>query len=165
MDDTTTRQYFYSCYILPPDLGIPAQEDVSHFDIPTPPPGKIDWRLFISNVIQDVAIVTSQGPIYDRSRERLGDSDQGINIYRKMLAREMRKVKHGEDPKNVFRDPEEIRCPFLPFGKSRGGAGPRFSHYGPVSNVQMFSPLIRHLRERGVDFEKIFGRDLLVYKN
>jgi 5,5'-dehydrodivanillate O-demethylase oxygenase subunit len=164
MDDTTTRQYFYCCYILPPDLGVPAQEDVSYFDIPMPPPGKIDWQLFAGNVIQDVAIVASQGPIYDRSRERLGDSDQGINIYRKMLAREIRKVEHGEDPKNVFRDPEETRCPVLPFGKSRGGSGPRFSRYGPASNVQMFSPLISYLRKQGANFAKIFGRDLLVDK-
>src|SRR4029077_4013336 len=110
------------CYILPPDLGVPAQEDVSYFDIPMPPPGKIDWQLFAGNVIQDVAIVASQGTIYDCSRERLRDSDQGINIYRKMLAREIRKMEHGEDPKNVFRDPEETRCPVLPFGKSRGRA-------------------------------------------
>jgi hypothetical protein len=26
----------------------------------------------------------------------------------------------------------------------------------------MFSPLISHLRKQSVDFEKIFGRDLLV---
>jgi len=81
-----------------------------------------------------------------------------------MLAREIRKVEHGEDPKNVFRDPEETRCPVLPFGKSRGGSGPRFSRYGPASNVQMFSPLISHLRKQGANFAKIFGRDLLVDK-
>jgi len=164
MDDTTTRQYFYCCYILPHDVGVPAQNGVTHFDIPMPPPGKIEWQLFISNVIQDVAILASQGPICDRSRERLGETDQGIHIYRRMLAREISKVENGEEPKSIFRDPEEARAPVLPFGKSRGGSGPRISRYGPLSNVQMFSPLIQNLRREGADFEKVFGRDLLVDK-
>jgi 5,5'-dehydrodivanillate O-demethylase len=164
MDDTTTRQYFYSCYILPSDLELPAAEEVPHFEIPMPALGKIDWPLFISNVIQDVAILASQGPIYDRSRERLGDSDQGVNIYRKMLEREIDAVENGKDPKNVFRDPAEARGPVLPFGKSRGGGGPRLSRHGPLSNVQMFSPLMSHLRTQGIDFEKVFGRDLLADK-
>ena len=46
----------------------------------------------------------TQGPIADRSIEMLGSTDRGITVYRNMLLRELKKVEHGEDPMNVFRD-------------------------------------------------------------
>jgi 5,5'-dehydrodivanillate O-demethylase len=47
----------------------------------------------------------TQGPILDRTRERLAGSDRGVVMYREMLAREIKKVQQGVDPMNVFRDP------------------------------------------------------------
>jgi 5,5'-dehydrodivanillate O-demethylase len=43
--------------------------------------------------------------IADRSLERLGLSDKGIILYRRLLEEQLEKVKSGEDPMNVFRDP------------------------------------------------------------
>lgn len=54
---------------------------------------------------QDFMAWETQGPIHDRSRERLGTSDRGIVMYREMLTREIKKVQQGLDPINVFRDP------------------------------------------------------------
>jgi hypothetical protein len=48
----------------------------------------------------------TQGPILDRTRERLTGSDRGVVMYREMLAREIKKVQQGVDPINVFRDPD-----------------------------------------------------------
>jgi 5,5'-dehydrodivanillate O-demethylase len=47
----------------------------------------------------------TQGPILDRTRERLAASDRGVVMYRGMLRREIEKVEQGMDPMNVFRDP------------------------------------------------------------
>jgi 5,5'-dehydrodivanillate O-demethylase len=54
---------------------------------------------------QDFMAWETQGPIHDRTRERLSASDRGIVMYREMLTREIKKVQQGQDPINVFRDP------------------------------------------------------------
>ena len=47
----------------------------------------------------------TQGATADRSQERLGESDAGIILYRKMLKEQLDKIQRGEDPINVIRDP------------------------------------------------------------
>jgi 5,5'-dehydrodivanillate O-demethylase len=54
---------------------------------------------------QDFMAWETQGPIHDRTRERLSASDRGIVLYREMLKREIDKVQQGLEPMNVFRDP------------------------------------------------------------
>jgi 5,5'-dehydrodivanillate O-demethylase oxygenase subunit len=54
---------------------------------------------------QDFMAWETQGPILDRTRERLAGSDRGVVMYRDMLRREIQKVERGLDPINVFRDP------------------------------------------------------------
>ncbi|HWO42386.1 MAG TPA: Rieske 2Fe-2S domain-containing protein [Candidatus Eisenbacteria bacterium] len=54
---------------------------------------------------QDFMAWETQGPILDRTRERLAGSDRGVVMYRQMLRREIEKVRRGLDPMNVFRDP------------------------------------------------------------
>jgi 5,5'-dehydrodivanillate O-demethylase len=55
---------------------------------------------------QDFMAWETQGPILDRTRERLAVSDHGVVQYREMLLREIKKVQEGLDPINVFRDPD-----------------------------------------------------------
>jgi 5,5'-dehydrodivanillate O-demethylase len=55
---------------------------------------------------QDFMAWETQGPILDRTRERLAGSDRGVVMYREMLRREIHKVERGLDPMNVFRDPD-----------------------------------------------------------
>jgi 5,5'-dehydrodivanillate O-demethylase oxygenase subunit len=47
----------------------------------------------------------TQGPLTDRSTERLATSDRGIVLYREVLEREIRRVEEGLDPKAVVREP------------------------------------------------------------
>ena len=54
---------------------------------------------------QDFMAWETQGPILDRTRERLAASDRGVVMYREILKREIEKVQRGLDPINVFRDP------------------------------------------------------------
>jgi 5,5'-dehydrodivanillate O-demethylase len=53
---------------------------------------------------QDVMAIETQGPITDRSNERLGTADRGVVLLRTMLLREIDKVPRGLDPIGVVRD-------------------------------------------------------------
>ena len=54
---------------------------------------------------QDHMAWETQGPIADRSVERLATADRGIVMYRAMLKREIERVQQGLDPVGVIRDP------------------------------------------------------------
>jgi hypothetical protein len=53
---------------------------------------------------QDHMAWETQGPIADRTRERLTSSDRGIVMLREVMMREMKRVKQGLDPMGVIRD-------------------------------------------------------------
>lgn len=54
---------------------------------------------------QDHMAWETQGPISDRTDERLGTADRGIVMLREMMLREIEKVRRGLDPLGVLRDP------------------------------------------------------------
>ena len=54
---------------------------------------------------QDFMAWETQGPILDRTRERLAASDRGVVMYREMLGARSRRCARV-DPMNVFRDPD-----------------------------------------------------------
>jgi 5,5'-dehydrodivanillate O-demethylase len=54
---------------------------------------------------QDHMAWETQGPISDRTSERLGTADRGIVKLRGMMKREIEKVRKGLDPMGVIRDP------------------------------------------------------------
>ena len=56
---------------------------------------------------QDHMAWETQGPLADRSRERLATSDRGVVMLREMLKREIARVQKGFDPKGVIRDPAD----------------------------------------------------------
>jgi 5,5'-dehydrodivanillate O-demethylase len=55
---------------------------------------------------QDHMAWETQGPIADRSQERLATTDRGVVMYREMLRREIARVQAGHDPLGVVRDPD-----------------------------------------------------------
>jgi 5,5'-dehydrodivanillate O-demethylase len=54
---------------------------------------------------QDQMAWETQGPIADRPREHLGESDRGIILFRKLLRDQIRAVENGADPVGINRDP------------------------------------------------------------
>jgi 5,5'-dehydrodivanillate O-demethylase oxygenase subunit len=54
---------------------------------------------------QDRMALETQGPIADRTIERLATSDRGIVMYREILEREIQRVERGLDPLGVVREP------------------------------------------------------------
>lgn len=105
MDDHQTMHLWYTCYL--PGGQVPEQKSIPVYEIPY----KDEKGKFITDFTdgQDMMAWVTQGPIADRTTERLGASDKGVIMYRKMLQEEMKKVERGEDPLGVIRDPEKNR--------------------------------------------------------
>src|SRR5437763_3688829 len=103
MDDTHTYHVWYRCKTIAP--GGPSAQ--SPHDIPV-----LDYaykeengRLVVETVSgQDMMAWVTQGPISDRTTERLGTSDQGVILFRQLLNENMEKVERGEEPIAVLRD-------------------------------------------------------------
>jgi 5,5'-dehydrodivanillate O-demethylase len=56
---------------------------------------------------QDHMAWETQGPMADRAKEHLGESDRGIILLRKFLRDQIRAVENGEDPAGVNTDPKK----------------------------------------------------------
>jgi len=107
IDDTHTWHVEYAVYVLPPEVEAPRQDS-----IPITYPTVFDerGRLRADDVLaQDHLAWVTQGPIMDRSQEKLGESDTGVIMYRQMLQEQMAVVEDGGDPVNVIRDPAQNR--------------------------------------------------------
>ena len=63
------------------------------------------WR--IASHDQDRVAQESQGDIYDRSKEHLGASDQGVILLRNMIKDSIDAVRQGKDPFWILRQPEQ----------------------------------------------------------
>jgi 5,5'-dehydrodivanillate O-demethylase len=63
---------------------------------------------------QDFIAWCGQGKIADRSREKLGLGDRGIQMLRRQLHDDLQAIERGEDPKGVIRDPSRARNIPLP---------------------------------------------------
>jgi len=101
VDDTHTIHYWY--LTSPRPDGASPQETIPMWDNPfRKPDGSLKGDTTNS---QDMLAWVSQGEIADRTTERLGSSDRGIVIYRRMLLEQVEKVERGEDPLGVIRDP------------------------------------------------------------
>ena len=88
-----------------PGIPTPPQERVPYFDVPY----KNDDGRFITDFIdgQDMFAWVSQGPVAERHLEKLGELDVGITLYRRLLKEQMDRVRRGQDPMEVYRDPAE----------------------------------------------------------
>jgi 5,5'-dehydrodivanillate O-demethylase oxygenase subunit len=147
IDDEHTLNVMYSCYR--PDDGkpVPPQEHVPVYRTPlTEPNGKFktDWVTG-----QDIMVWATQGPIMDRSDEKLGASDQGIMFYRKVLQEQIDVMESGDDPLAVIRDPS--RNVLIEIKREPGPAGDASSM---DHHWQQFSPIYheaKQLMERSWD--------------
>ena len=103
VDDTNTLHLWYTAFVPPPEVAIPAHllDRTYAYDVPTGGEGAYQFDM---SDHQDVMAWTTQGGIADRTREHLGSTDRGLTLYRRMLLRELRKVAAGEDPMLVIRD-------------------------------------------------------------
>jgi len=59
-------------------------------------------------IVQDIAVQAGQGRIEDRDNERLGRSDAGIILWRKILTRELRAIAEGRPGKRWKTPPADV---------------------------------------------------------
>ena len=103
MDDEHTLHLDYMAYCPGPDVEAPQQDYVPYFEHPL---FDETGRPIADYVLaQDLAAWWGQGAVADRENERLGVSDRGVIMFRKLLTEQMQIVQDGGDPMNVFRDP------------------------------------------------------------
>lgn len=127
MDDTHTYHIWYTCFVPKEGVEIPKDYPITHYECPI----KDENGKYITDYIdgQDMMAWITQGEIADRTQEKLGTSDKGIIMYRNMLMKQLEKVEKGEEPMNVFRDPEKNRIIELPQEENK------FSEGALLSNV------------------------------
>ena len=148
IDDTHTLHVWFAAYHQDPRSEVPAQETVPHYKVPLPidASGESDWSLMDNNSGQDIMAWITQGPVSDRSKEKLGESDKGIILYRRMLRQQMAIIEDGGEPMNVFRDPATNVCIDLPW---EGQEDPwEFVHRGLLRRTgaaSKYSPVLRKM--------------------
>jgi 5,5'-dehydrodivanillate O-demethylase len=145
MDDTQTLHLWYTCYARDPKA---PQDVIPFYNVPVPTidaSGEPPWPLLDNNSGEDMIAWITQGGVADRTQEALGLSDKGIILFRRQLKEQLEKVRAGEDPINVFRDPDKNRYiklrledrklnsgSFRPGQRRQGGA----TKYSPVLNEE-----------------------------
>jgi 5,5'-dehydrodivanillate O-demethylase oxygenase subunit len=108
VDETHTAQWYYSIHPLE-EGETQRAEEMPLYDMPSPTLDRHGQPQFqyLDNEVdpQDNAIFISQGAVYDRTKELLGESDRGIVIYRHLIDNQIKLIADGKDPMNTFRDP------------------------------------------------------------
>ena len=144
VDDTNTLHMMLDWRALGPEEQ--TNRDVPFLQVPfLNEEGKIELRynvpgcdpIVASAIAQDQTAWVIEGPIMDRTTERLGVSDVGIIMFRRMLEDQMRIVEVGEsDPLNTYRDPAAnaiVRAPCERFDY----VGYEGIHRGPFADIEV----------------------------
>ena len=111
-DDVNTTHISLYAFPAAPGTRAPSQAQIPHRYVPLKDENG-EWILNFS-FNQDYMAWIEQGPIAARHLEKLGESDKGVILYRRMLKEQVEKVARGEDPMNVFRDPKKNVCVDFP---------------------------------------------------
>jgi 5,5'-dehydrodivanillate O-demethylase len=149
VDDGHTDHYWYACYRPPAGVVVEPQEHVPVYEVPFR-----DARgEFLVDFVDGGDIMTwvTQGTIADRTREHLLASDEGIILFRRMLLEQLERVRRGDDPLGLIRDPAENRLIELPQEREKYRDGAAFLRDALELSHVRHSPLRARLVE-------IFGR-------
>ncbi len=152
VDDHTTRHYWYTAYKGPEGFVMPAQDEIPVMEVPwQKPDGDFDVS-FVDG--QDIMAWATQGAIYDRSLEHLGQSDRGIIMLRRMFERELEKVEQGLDPIGVIRDPAKNEIISLPTEKKKLGGGTKYWKDLIATGTHRYSPFTPKITDLFEQFEE-----------
>ena len=112
MDDTHTKIFFVRFYPsedgrVVRDQPDPEVEYVQPYK--NPPDGLHPFTRFRMDQVQaqDHMAWETQGPLADRTQERLATSDRGVVMLRELMKREIAKVRQGLDPLGIVREPSQ----------------------------------------------------------
>jgi 5,5'-dehydrodivanillate O-demethylase len=112
IDDYNTYHVSYYVWGAAPGTVAPTQPVVPYRYVPL----KDENGRYIVDILfnQDYMAWVTQGPLARRDLEKLGESDKGIIMYRKLLKQQAEVVADGGDPMNTFRDPATNQAIQLP---------------------------------------------------
>jgi 5,5'-dehydrodivanillate O-demethylase len=120
MDDSHTYHILYRVYR--PGIAVP-REAQDHVSVHTLPWQEESGDAVVSYTLaQDMMAWVTQGDIANRPLEKLGASDTGIIMYRQLLEEQIDRVARGEEPIEVYRDPEQARFVELPQERKKHGS-------------------------------------------
>jgi 5,5'-dehydrodivanillate O-demethylase len=108
-DDYNTHHISIYSFRAAPGAPVPKQDVVPYRQVPlTDDDGYyiLDWTFN-----QDYMGWVTQGPLAERDKEVLGESDKGIIMFRKQLKRNLQIMEDGGEPMNVFHTSETLRAP------------------------------------------------------
>jgi 5,5'-dehydrodivanillate O-demethylase len=119
IDDEHTLSVGWFFDRVPNEMEPFAQERIPYWYSPVTDP--LTGRWITTHIMnQDFVAWTGQGPIADRTREHLGESDRGIIMMRRKLLEQAEVVRRGDEPTALVRDSERNRCISLPIiGRDR----------------------------------------------
>ncbi len=160
MDESHTLHVTYTAY--PPPTGEEAnQPKVPYYIIPpsVDTQGLPIWEELDNNGGQDIMAWVAQSGVVDRSKEKLGESDRGVILYRELLQRQLRIVEDGGEPMNVFRDPAKNECIEVPprSGQALEWPGPTGGFMRRITSSYKHSPVVTELVERFQGKEALEG--------
>ena len=127
VDDTHTSHISLYAWRAAPGKRAPVQEVVPSREIQLlEEDGSFAGLTTLFN--QDFMCWATQGEIADRQLEKLGRSDRGVQLYRKMLKEQIELVTSGKEPSiNIFRELMDLEClewPKIPYESKELVGGP-----------------------------------------
>ena len=109
-DDTHTNHFSYYVFRAAPGTQAPPQASVPYRNVPIQ--DERGQYLVDLTFNQDYMAWINQGEIFERDQERLGESDAGVILFRKLLNQQIESMLDGGEPMNVFRHHEDaIKLP------------------------------------------------------
>lgn len=113
IDDENTLSIAWVFSRVPTDQEPYVQEKIPAWRGPIKDPDTGRW--ISTHVInQDFIAWVGQGTIADRTKEKLGLSDRGIQMLRRQLLDDLEAIERGEDPMGLIRDPAVAKSISLP---------------------------------------------------
>lgn len=143
MDDTHTLHLWYSCYRPRDGEPAPQQDAIPVYEVPFRDPHGGPLLDFVDG--GDIMAWTSQGPIADRTRELLVDTDRGVALLRRLLFEQMERVRAGDDPLGIVRDPATNAIIELPQEHAKYGDDDRFLAESLAMSHVRYSPIRREI--------------------
>jgi len=144
VDDTHTLHFWYCCWVPPAGVTV-SQDEVPVYEVPF----RDERGEFILDFVDggDIMAWVSQGPINDRTRELLVESDEGIAMFRALLREQLETLAAGGDPMGVIRDSAENEIIELPQERNKYGRGREFLRDAIAMSHVRHSPIRERLLE------------------
>ncbi len=132
IDESRTSHVTLHTFRAAPGAEAPVQENVPVRYVPLFDANG-NWTNQEFTLNQDYMAWASQGPIAQRNKEKLGESDKGLILFRRLIKQQLAKLERGEDPLNVFRDSDQARYVALPLEHlTYGVKNPKAPTYLPL---------------------------------